>query len=62
MPDISMCSDKECSRNKECYRFTATPHEFRQAYADFKEIEKGKGCEYFLSNKNKGLNNEFKRI
>lgn len=54
MPDISMCNDKECSRKKECYRFTATPNEFRQSYADFKEIEQGKGCEYFMSNKNRG--------
>ena len=54
MPDISMCSDKECSRKEECYRFTATPNEFRQAYADFKEIENGKGCEYFILNKNRG--------
>jgi hypothetical protein len=55
MPDISMCSDNKCSRKEECYRFTSIPHEFRQAYADFKEIEKEKGCEYFISNKNRGL-------
>jgi hypothetical protein len=55
VPDISMCSNKECSHKEECYRFTATPNEFSQAYADFKEIEKGEGCEHFMSNKNKGL-------
>lgn len=54
MPDISMCSNKECSRKEECYRFTAIPNEFRQAYADFEEIENGKGCGYFMSNKNRG--------
>lgn len=55
MPDISMCSNNECSRKEVCYRFTAIPNEFRQAYADFKEIESNKGCEYFMSNKNRGL-------
>ena len=49
-----MCLDKECYRKEECYRFTATPNEFRQSYADFKEIEQGKGCGYFMSNKNRG--------
>jgi len=31
-PDISMCSTKECPLHETCYRFTATPSDFRQSY------------------------------
>ena len=35
MPDISMCNNKKCKFKKECYRFTATPSEVYQTYAEF---------------------------
>lgn len=41
MPDISMCQNNECAQNAKCYRFLAKPHEYRQAYADFKPDENG---------------------
>jgi hypothetical protein len=35
MPDITMCTNKKCSRRKTCYRANATPQEQRQSYAFF---------------------------
>lgn len=35
MPDISMCDNRKCPSSKYCYRFTATPTQYRQSYADF---------------------------
>ena len=35
MPDISMCSNKYCSRKKECYRFMCIPDKYRQSYMSF---------------------------
>jgi len=35
MPDISMCMNETCPLRKGCYRFTATPDEYRQSYAMF---------------------------
>lgn len=32
MADITMCSGKECKAKEYCYRFTATPCSFMQAY------------------------------
>jgi len=32
MPDITMCNGEGCGIKATCYRFTATPSEFRQAY------------------------------
>lgn len=32
MADITMCGGKECPMKENCYRFTATPNEFRQSY------------------------------
>ena len=46
MPDISMCANKKCKKRKQCHRYTATPDEYWQAYADFTEP-----CEHFWPNK-----------
>lgn len=35
MPDITMCTNKSCPLNRNCYRFMAKPNPDRQAYADF---------------------------
>lgn len=32
MPDITMCSGKDCPLKETCYRYTATPSEFMQSY------------------------------
>jgi len=50
MPDISMCSNRKCPSSKYCYRFTATPSEFRQSYADFTVNEGDDKCDNFWSN------------
>jgi hypothetical protein len=52
MPDISMCKNKECKFKKDCYRFTAKPSEFFQAYGDFNCKDKTAIDTWFWSNKN----------
>lgn len=32
MADITMCNNKTCDNREKCYRFTATPNEWRQSY------------------------------
>ena len=47
-----MCDGAGCEAREKCYRFTATPNEFRQAYMKFTELPKdddGK-CESFTPN------------
>lgn len=48
MPDITMCSTKECPLHDICYRFTATPSEFRQSWfaGDPRQVPKLKGREH----------------
>lgn len=46
MPDICMCRGESCPLKGDCYRYTATPSEYRQSY--FTEIPYEKdGCDYF---------------
>ena len=42
-----MCNNTECPSRLKCYRFTALPHEFRQAYANFAPEKGDRKCEYF---------------
>ena len=35
MPDISLCKNRQCKFKEDCYRFTAKPSEFYQAYGEF---------------------------
>ena len=53
-----MCDNKECPVRLNCYRFTATPNEYRQSYCNFshKTDSKLEGCSYFWDNKNKDEN------
>ncbi len=44
MPDISMCSNKQCPLANRCYRGIAIPNPYRQSYTEFDHI----GCEYFI--------------
>jgi len=43
MPDISMCDNRKCKINKQCYRFMAIPSGW-QSYSQFDE----QNCEYFM--------------
>lgn len=48
MPDITMCTGKDCPKKERCYRFKATPNLIYQSFSDFKErrLEDG-SCEMF---------------
>ena len=47
MPDIAKCEGTGCSLKETCYRFTATPSEFRQSYfLNIPYNEETKTCEY----------------
>jgi hypothetical protein len=50
MADISMCTNVQCKSKDYCYRFTAIPSKFRQAYADFTCDDDEINCSYFWSN------------
>jgi hypothetical protein len=56
MPDITMCDGYNkataniCPLQNNCWRYTATPSEYRQAYfvdAPFIDEPDGTSCEYF---------------
>jgi len=46
MPDITMCSGKNCEMREICYRYTAEPSKFRQSYF-LDTPNDGLECEYF---------------
>lgn len=46
MPDISMCEGRGCPHKNQCYRHTAFPSEYRQAYFCDPPY-KMDGCDYF---------------
>ena len=46
MADITMCSGEKCPLKENCYRYTAKPNEFRQAYFMEPPVSEGK-CEHF---------------
>jgi hypothetical protein len=48
MPDISMCSGAECPIKDTCYRFKATPSEWRQSYFTNPPIKEDGTCDYFM--------------
>jgi hypothetical protein len=55
MADISMCKGEGCHRKRECYRFTAKPNEFRQAYFHpsapwYIGPDNKQACQYFTPN------------
>lgn len=55
MPDIAMCKNENCKKKLKCYRYTATPSEYRQSYMNFTRED----CSYFWDNskyKNDGKN------
>jgi len=46
MPDISMCSNKDCPSRGQCYRARAKPTPGRQSYIHF-TVSAGDRCNYF---------------
>jgi len=46
MPDISMCSSKECPKREQCYRAKAKPSGDRQSWINF--FLPGVECENFM--------------
>lgn len=52
MPDITLCTNKECPSKDKCYRATAPVTEsVCQSFAFFPHnLKKGK-CDYFINNK-----------
>jgi len=46
MPDISMCSNKECKDKEKCYRYMAEPSHW-QSYMRPKAVSKDT-CEHFV--------------
>ena len=47
MPDISMCSGKDCPLSTTCYRCTATPSEFRQTYFLNPPVKEDGTCDHY---------------
>ena len=46
MPDISMCEGGKCPQKHTCYRYTAFPSEYQQAYF-VKPPYQMDGCPYY---------------
>ena len=61
MPDISMCLSYTCPLKESCYRFTATPSRFRQAYAHFKYDEVTKKCDHYWNNEEYKNHEQYKK-
>lgn len=53
MPDISMCPGNDCPMKEKCWRFTATPDPWRQAFFSTPPND-GEECEQFWSNDGRG--------
>lgn len=49
MPDISMCRHPGCPVKEKCYRYTATPNPFWQAYTSINDVRED-GCDLFWDN------------
>jgi len=47
MPDISMCSKKDCPSFDKCYRAQATENKYRQAYGMFDNGGES-CCDYYI--------------
>jgi len=60
-PDITMCKGTDCPAKESCYRFTATPNEFRQSYFMEPPIKDGK-CEMYWGENQMNIWNQLKDI
>jgi hypothetical protein len=57
MPDITMCTGKNCDLATTCYRYKAEPSKYRQSYFVDAPIEDGQ-CDYYWEvNSGKNLTN-----
>lgn len=61
MSDITKCEGTGCPHKENCYRFTATPHEFRQSYFVESPIKDGK-CEYYWGENAEAIWNQLNDI
>lgn len=52
MPDITMCEGLECPLKESCYRYTATPNEFRQSYFLEIPLKEDGECEHYWESQN----------
>ena len=49
MADITKCKGIGCPLKEECYRFIATPNDFRQSYFDFIPYHhKRNECDFYI--------------
>jgi len=61
MSDITKCLGTGCPYKESCFRYTATPNEFRQSYFIDPPIKDGK-CEMFWGEKSEAIFGELKEI
>lgn len=47
MPDITMCTNENCSIKHKCYRHEAIPSEYNQSYMKFQFNEEDNTCSSF---------------
>lgn len=61
MADITMCLGTGCPHKETCYRFTAKPSEYRQAYFMEAPIKEGK-CDMYWGENQINIWNQLKEI
>ena len=61
MADITMCKGTNCPQKETCYRFTAKPNEYRQAYFSEPPIKEGK-CEMYWGKNAESIFNQLIEI
>jgi hypothetical protein len=57
MPDISMCSGRDCPMKQNCYRFTAKASDYQSFFMN-PPIKEDGTCDYFWNNE--GYHNDKK--
>ena len=48
MPEISMCTNKDCPSKETCWRFKAPPKPFWQSYCGFVVYDDEDKCEHYM--------------
>lgn len=58
MPDITKCTNDECSLKETCYRWTSIPSEYSQAFVKYETImdEQMERCDYYIDIDTRKLN------
>lgn len=57
MPDITMCYGEGCPQKESCYRYLATPDEYRQSYFTTPPVKEDKTCDYYWKYNTKNNDN-----